>query len=75
MLNQASNVNVTGTQTHDQVIFVSSPSTASQGIEVTSPDLPVYYCYYGTLYNLDSSQMLDLTRANTRKEELNVHIS
>ena len=30
MFNQASNVNGTGTQIHGRVIFVSSPSTASQ---------------------------------------------
>ena len=30
MFNQASNVNGTGTQTHDQVIFITSPTTASQ---------------------------------------------
>ena len=75
MLNQASNVNGTGTQNHDRVIFVSSPSTASKGIEVTSPHFPVYYCYYGTMYDLESSQMLDSTRANTCKAERNVHIS
>ena len=36
MFNQASNVNGTGTQTHARGDFISSPSTASNGIQVTS---------------------------------------
>ena len=75
-LHQASNVNGTGIQTHNQVIFVSSPNTAQQLWNRGDFALfAVYYCYYGSLYNRESSQMLDSTRANTRKAQRNVPIS
>ena len=41
MLNRDSNVNGTRTQTHTRVIFVGSPSTVSQGIEV-NPTFGLY---------------------------------
>ena len=53
MSNQATNANGTVTQTHARADFISSPSTTSYEIEVTSPHLPVCYCYYEPLYNLE----------------------
>ena len=71
MPNQASDVNGTGNQTTTE--SSSSPLSVLQATNRGdfNPFACVLLLYYGPLYNLESSQIIDSTRAYTRKAESN----
>ena len=75
MPNQAGDVNGIGTQTTTE--SSSSPLSVPQAKNRGdfNPFACVLLLYYGPLYNLESSQIIDLTRAYTRKTESNALMS
>ena len=71
MSNQASDVNGTGTQTTTKSSSLPLLVLQARNRGNFNPFVRVLLLYYGPLYNLESSQIIDSTRAYTRKAESN----